>query len=130
MTIAPSSSPMCYLLPGEPAQIGFACCQSLIQAAYHGCMWGSFDDLRVGARLFGNLFHHVDEVVEGFTGFRLGRFDHQRFMHDQWEVGGWGVHAEIEQAFGDIKGCDAALVLLALGCSDELVLARLWISNV
>ncbi len=112
-----------------PTQIWLAGGQCLVQAS-HGCRVGSgFDDLRVRARLLGDLVHDGDEVVQRLAGLRLGWLDHHRLVHDQGEVDGGRVHAEIEQAFGDIQGRDATLVLLALRRGDKLVLAGLRVGD-
>src|SRR6266571_1865088 len=92
-------------------------------------MWRSLHDLRVRARLLGDLSHYTDEVVQRLAGLRLGWLDHQRLVYNQWEVDGWRVHAKVEDTLGNIERCNAALFLLAFCRGDELVLAHLRIGD-
>src|SRR5712691_3988375 len=90
-------------------------------------MWGGLDNLRVRACLLGDLPHDADEVIQGLTGLRFGWLDHERLVNDQGEVDGWRVHAKVEDTFGDVERCNTIFFLLMFCCSNELVLADLWI---
>ncbi len=92
-------------------------------------MRGGLDDLRVRARLLGNLLHDTDEVVQRLASLGFRWLDHQRLVHNQREVNGRRVHAKIEYTFGHIKRRDAALFLLKLCRGNELVLAYLRIGD-
>src|SRR5438067_11910260 len=120
---------MCHLLSLRPAQIGLACCQCLIQPSDHCCMWGRLDDLWMSADLFRDLPHDAHEVVEGFAGLGLGWLDHHGFVYDEREVDGWGVHAKVEDALGDVQCRYAVLFSMVFCCCHKFVLACLWVSD-
>lgn len=86
-------------------------------------------DLRVRAGFLGDLAHHGDEVVEGFAGLGFGWLDHHGFVDDEGEVDGGRVHAEVEQALGDVERGHVVFFLLAFRRCYELVLAGLWVGD-
>ena len=92
-------------------------------------MRGGFDNLRICACLFGDLAHNADEVIQRFASFCFSWLDHEGFVHDQGEVDGWRIHAEVEDTLGDVECCDTIFVLLVLCRSNKLMLADLWIRN-
>src|SRR6266581_7835748 len=120
---------MCPLLSWRPAQIWLARRHGLVQPAHGRRVRGGLDDVGVRARLLSNLPHDTDEIVQRLAGLGFRWLDHQRLVYNQREVNGRRVHAKIEYTLGDIKCCNAALFLLALCRSNELVLAYLWIGD-
>ena len=48
-------------------------------------------------------------MVEPIERLGLGGLDHERLLDDEREVDGGCVHAEIEQALGDVEGLHAVL---------------------
>src|SRR5436309_835222 len=92
-------------------------------------MWGGFDNLGIGACLFGNLAHNTDEVIQRFASFRFRWLDHEGLVHDQWKVDGWRIHTEVEDTLGDVERCDTIFFFLMFGGGNELMLAHLWICD-
>ncbi len=77
----------------------------------------------VCARLFGDLPHNTDEVIQRFAGFRFSRLNHEGLVHDQGEIDGWCIHAEVEDTLGDVERRDTIFILLVLCRSNKLMLA-------
>src|SRR5437879_10283110 len=66
-------------------------------------MGRGLDQLGVGSGFFGDCAHGVDEQVAFFLWFRFGRLDHHRAGDDEWERGGIGMEAVVDQALRDIE---------------------------
>src|SRR5438105_14703637 len=81
------------LLSWQPAQIGFAGSQCLVEPAHGRVVRRGLDDFGIGAGFLGDLAHDADEVVEGLAGLGFGWLDHHGFVYDEGEVDGRGVHA-------------------------------------
>jgi murein tripeptide amidase MpaA len=105
----------------QPAQVEVAVRRDVVEALVFCLVRGGLDVVGVVLRLVGDLAHGGDEEVERFDALRLGRLDHQRFVDDQREVGRRRMHAEVEQALGDVERAHAGRGLLAAGGEHELV---------
>ncbi len=105
---------------GLPAEIQCAICGNIIKPLVLGVVRRGRHELRVCLRFVRDLVHRLDEVVERLLRLRLGRFDHQRFRHNQREVRGRRVNAEVEQALGNVECLDAESLLPIRG-EHELV---------
>ena len=78
---------------------------------------------------FGQIYHRIDKGVHRFLAFGLGRLNHQGLFYNQREVNGRRMEARVNQAFGDIEGVDAVLIL-ARCAEDAFVLAQLRVGQV
>src|SRR5437588_1683890 len=87
---------------GSPAKIQLAGGPDLVEASNRTIMWSGLDDLRIPGDLLDDLCHGSNEAIERGFRFGLGRLDHQRLGHDQWEVDGRRVNPEVDEALGEI----------------------------
>ena len=99
---------------GDPFDIELAIGAGLVEALVFGGVRRRGDTAPGSlCGLLRDLQERIDELIERFLGFRFGGLDHERFRHNQWEIRGWGVDAEIEEAFGNIDRFDTLRFLPA-----------------
>ncbi len=60
-------------------------------------------------------FERLDKLIDVLFGFRFRRLDHQSTVNHQWEVNRGRVETIIDQAFGDVQGCDFILFVPGIG---------------
>src|ERR1700691_4397018 len=99
----------------------------LVQAAHGRAVWGAAGDLGVLCRLLEYRGDRFCERVERLLGLGLRRLDHQRLVHQQREVHGRRVKAEVEQALGEVERLDLQIALHRPAGEDGLVHAQLTV---
>ena len=104
-------------------------CGDLVEPAHGRGVRRALRDLGILDGLCEYRGDRVSEGVERLPGLGLGRLDHQRLLHQQREVHGGRVKAEVEQPLGEVQGLDLQLALHRRAREHELVHAQIAVGQ-